>query len=451
MTNEPAHNESGAPLQQWRTLRALSHGNYRRFFIGQGVSLLGTWMQLTALPWLVYRLTKDPFLVGLNNFASNIPWLLLLPVAGVFLDRWNLLRMVMVTQALAMVQAFILAGLVLFGAADIWQLIVLSLSLGCVNAFDLPARQAMLPELLETREDLSNAIALNSSLFNAARLVGPALAGLLSSFGSVGEGWCFLLNAVSFLAVLISLTTITVKPPLVRPEVSPFFEGLAEGLRYVWGHPPIRAVLVLVAIVGFVAMPYTVLIPIFAGDVLQGDPQTYGWLLAASGFGALIGALYLASRPNIRGSASRIVVTGLIAAASMTAFAFSQNIALSMVLMLLSGMNVMLMLVSCNTLVQTIVPDDMRGRAMSLYSMAFMGLTPFGHLIGGWIASRWDPTTAMLICATGCLAGSVWFVPYLGVVRAAIREHVRPKTIAVVIAAEGENVVAELPEEVSRV
>jgi MFS family permease len=404
-------------------VRALAHRNYRRFFAGQGVSLLGTWMQQTALTWLVYRLTDDAFLVGLNNFASQIPSLALLPVAGVLLDRWNLLRIVIGTQTLAMVQAFILAALTLLRVADIWQLMALAFGLGCVNSFDLPARQALLPELLDDREDLANAIALNSSLFNAARLVGPALAGVLAAVSDHGEGWCFLLNGISFLAVLLSLTTVTIKP-VPRPTPPPVLHGLWEGLTYVWSHAPTRAVMITVSIIGFVGIPYTVLVPVFAKEILQGDSRTYGLLLTASGVGALIGAIYLASRINIRGSASRIVVAGLAVAVSMVAFAFSENFWLSMALMLLASMNMMLMLVSSNALVQSIVPDDKRARVMSLYSLAFMGPTPFGALIAGSIASKWGPRPAMLVCAGGCLLGAAIFVPWLGVVRAAIRAHV---------------------------
>jgi MFS family permease len=407
-----------------RLLRSLRHRNYRRFFIGQGVSLVGTWMQQTAMIWLVYRLTQDAFLVGLNTFASQIPSLLLLPVGGVLADRMHLLRLVIATQTLAMVQAFVLAALVLFNVCNIWQLMVLAFGLGCVNAFDMPARQALLPDLLETREDLANAIALNSSLFNAARLVGPALAGLMASLVDDGEGWCFLLNGLSFLAVLVSLATIHVRPARPHPKPGPILHGLIEGLRFASSHPPIRAVLVLVAIMGFVGMPYTVLVPVFAKEVLRGDARTYGLLLTASGVGALAGAIYLANRVTIRGSGRRIVVAGVAGAASMLVFAWSDNFALSLGLVVLIGAAMMLVFVSCNAIVQSIVPDAMRGRVMSLYTLAFMGLTPFGALVGGYIATKWGPSIAMVGCAVGCLAGALLFVPRLGVVRAAIRAHV---------------------------
>jgi MFS family permease len=440
------------PSARHRLLRALGHRNYRRYFVGQGVSLIGTWMQQTALTWLVYRLTDDAFLVGLNTFAGQIPTLLLLPVAGVLADRLQLLRLVITTQTLAMVQAFILAALVLFYVTNIWLLMALAFGLGCVNAFDLPARQALLPDLLDSREDLANAIALNSSLFNAARLVGPALAGMVVSLGHNGEGWCFLLNALSFLAVLVSLTTITVRSAPALPQPAPVMHGFWEGLRFVATHKPIRAVVMLVAIIGFVGMPYTVLMPLFAGQVLHGNSRTYGLLLTASGLGALGGAIYLANRVSIRGSASRIVVAGVLGAASMAAFALSDNFALSLALAVLIGATLMLVFVSCNSIVQSIVPDAMRGRVMSLYTLAFMGLTPFGALVGGSVATAWGPTTAMLGCAVGCLVGALLFVPQLAVVRAAIRAHVAGPRIALeAVNAEPEYLTQDLQEDVPHV
>jgi MFS family permease len=438
-----------SPSARPRLLRALGHRNYRRYFVGQGVSLIGTWMQQTALTWLVYRLTDDAFLVGLNTFAGQIPSLLLLPVAGVLADRLHLLRLVITTQTLAMVQAFILAGLVIFNVTNIGLLMVLAFGLGCVNAFDLPARQALLPDLLDSREDLANAIALNSSLFNAARLVGPALAGVVVSLGQTGEAWCFLLNGVSFLAVLVSLATMTVRPAHMRPPPSPVIHGFWEGLRFVATHKPIRAVLVLVAIIGFVGMPYTVLMPLFAGQVLHGDSRTYGLLLTASGLGALSGAIYLANRANIRGSAKRIVVAGVLGAACMAAFSLSENFALSLALAVLIGGTMMLVFVSCNSIVQSIVPDAMRGRVMSLYTLAFMGLTPFGALVGGSVATAWGPTTAMMGCAIGCLVGALLFVPQLNVVRAAIRAHVAgPKLAPEPAIAEPDYLTPDLQEDV---
>jgi MFS family permease len=409
----------------------LRHANYRRYFIGQGVSLLGTWMQTTAMAWLVYRLTGSSFLNGVNTFASQIPWLLLLPVAGMVLDRCNRLRLVRWTQALSMLQAAILAGLVLLGIVEIWQVMLLAFGLGCVNAFDLPARQALLPELLDRKEDLSNAIALNSSVFNAARLVGPACAGLLVDLGegkAAGEGWCFLLNALSFLAVLVALAFVTAAPRPHAPA-APMFEVLADGFRYAAGQPAMRAILLLAAIFGFIGLPYTVLVPVFAKDVLQGGPQGYGLLLTASGCGALIGAVYLASRPSLRGSASRIAVAGFVVATCFALFALSRNFAVSLVLLMLAGMAMMLAIVSCNTIVQTLVPDEKRGRIMSLYNLALLGSTPLGSLVVGGISQRFDPTVGMLVCAGGCLLGALLFVSALPAIRAAIRAHAAAERI----------------------
>jgi MFS family permease len=420
--NEANEDGSLRPRRNW--VRSLRHRNFRRFFLGQGVSLVGTWMQQTALAWLVYRLTENPFLQGVNNFANQIPSLLLLPLAGVLVDRWNRLRLVRITQTLAMLQAFLLAALVFWDIIEIWQLMLLSFVLGSINAFDMPARQAMLPQMLESKEDLSNAIALNSSLFNGARLVGPAVAGLMAGLGRTGEAWCFLLNGISFLAVLLSLATIHLAKTPQAAQPRAVLEGLREGLNYVRGHRPIRAILVLTAAVGFFAMPYAVLLPQFAGQVLGGGAASYGLLLTASGCGALAGGVYLAARSTMRGSASRIVVTGVLLAASLAAFALSNDFTLSMVLVLAVGANMMLTMVTCNTIVQNIVPDDKRGRIMSLYSLAFLGLTPFGGLIVGGVAQWWGPTVAMLGAAAGCLLGAVLFLPALPAVRAAIRAHV---------------------------
>jgi MFS family permease len=411
-------------------LRALRHRNFRLFFFGQGVSLIGTWMQQTALAWLVLRLTNDPFLMGLNTFVGQIPSLLFMPLAGVLVDRWSRLPFVIVTQTLAMIQAFVLAGLVLFDMADIWHLMGLAFGLGCVNAFDMPARQALLPEMLDVREDLSNAIALNSSLFNAARLVGPALAGLLADLGPAGEGWCFFLNAVSFLAVLAALFSIKVHHSIpARSHAAPVLAGILEGVAFAWRLPALRGVLILVAVLGFVAMPYTVLVPIFAKEVLQGGASTYGTMLTVSGVGALIGALYLAGRASIRGSASRIAVAGVASSVALAAFASCNDFQWALAIIFVVGLCLMLMLVSCNIIVQTIVPDAMRGRIMSLYNLAFMGMTPFGGLLAGWIAKGWGPRPAGLCCAAGCLFGTLLFLPSLGAVRAAIRSHLAGRPI----------------------
>jgi MFS family permease len=412
-----------APTRRSHWLRALRHSNFRLFFIGQGVSLMGTWMQQTALAWLVFRLTEEPFLMGLNTFMGQIPSLVLMPLAGVLVDRWNRLPLVLVTQALSMVQAFILAGIVLFDLVDIWHLMALAFGLGCVNAFDMPARQALIPAMLEEPDDLSNAIALNSSLFNAARLVGPALAGQLARLGPAGEGYCFLLNALSFLAVLVALSTMRIarKPVVAKP--APVLDGLLEGMRFARRQPALLGVLLLVAALGFVAMPYTVVLPVIARDVLKGDVGTYSTLVTASGVGALAGAVYLAGRTSIRGAASRIAVSGVAGSLSLAIFSQCSSVPAALALIFFVSLCMMMTAVSCNTIVQTIVPDAMRGRILSMYNLAFMGLTPFGALIIGTVASHAGARRAALCCAAGCLLGTLSFLPFLKAVRSAIRAH----------------------------
>jgi MFS family permease len=408
-------------------MRSLRHRNFRLYFLGQGVSLLGTWMQQTAMAWLVFRLTANEFLMGVNYFAGQIPSLVLLPVVGVLVDRWNRWRVVCITQTLAMLLAFLLAGLVFVDVIVIWQVNILAFALGCVNAFDLPARQALLPRMLDSKEDLSNAIALNSSVFNGARLVGPALAGLFVKLGNTGEAWCFLLNGVSFLAVLLSLAIMRVPraPALARPGA--VLEGFRDGWRYTMGHRPIRALLVLVATLGGLVMPYAVLLPKIASDVLHSG-----------------GTIYLASRPTIRGSASRIMLSSFLLAGCLAGFALSRDLALSLVFLTLVGANLMLVMVSCNTIVQSIVPDDKRGRVMSLYTLAFLGLTPFGGLLVGGIGWWWGSTVAVLGSAAGAVLAGLTFLPALPVVRAAIRAHLNSQQQPVPVPVP----VADLCEEV---
>jgi MFS family permease len=422
-------------------MRSLRHRNFRLFFLGQGVSLLGTWMQQTALAWLVYRLTDNAFLMGLNYFVGQIPSLVLLPVVGVLVDRWNRLRVVRVTQTLAMLLAFLLAALVFLDVIEIWQVNVLAFALGCVNAFDMPARQALLPQMLDSKEDLSNAIALNSSLFNGARLAGPALAGLMVDLGSTGEAWCFVLNGLSFLAVLLSLATMRLPAAAVAARPMPVLEGFRDGLSYAMGHRPIRAILVLVATLGCVVMPYSVLLPKFASDVFDSGGKGYSLLVTASGLGALAGTVYLASRHSIRGSSSRIVVTCGLLAVCLAGFAVSRDWTLSLVLLTLVGANMMLVMVTCNTIVQSIVPDDKRGRVMSLYTLSFLGLTPFGGLLVGGIAQWWGLTVAVLSGAAGAALAAVVFFPALPALRAAIRAHLNSQK-------QQPEPAAKLPEEV---
>jgi MFS family permease len=401
--------------------RALRHRNFRLFLGGQIVSLVGTWMQRVALGWLVYRLTHSAFLLGLVGFAGQIPSLFLSPLAGVWADRWNRHRMVIATQALSMVQALALAALVLRGSVAIWHLVALSLILGLVNAFDVPARQAFLVEMVEGREDLANAIALNSSTFNAARLVGPAIAGLL--IVEMGEGLVFLVNGVSYVAVIAALLAIRVapRPPASDPSVPPW-HNLKEGVAYAWSLSSIRTLLLIVALAGFAGMPYRVLMPVFATDVLHGDAHTLGFLTGGIGVGALAGALFLAARRGVRGLGRVILVAVLVFGASLVGFAASRSFALSLVLVFFAGFGMMVQTASCNTILQTIVDDDKRGRVMSFYAAALQGTMPLGSLLAGTLAGAVGAPRTVLLGGAACLLGALGYARILP----ALRREIRP-------------------------
>ena len=402
------------------SLRALEHRNFQLFFGGQSISLIGTWMQRIALGWLVYHMTNSPFLLGVVGFAGQIPTFLLAPFAGVFADRWNRHRILIVTQSLAMVQALVLSLLVLTGTVVIWHIMVLSIFLGTINAFDTPARQSFMVEMVEKKEDLSNAIALNSSMVNVARLLGPSLAGILISV--VGEGLCFLLNGVSYLAVIAALLAMKIKKRETKHQPSKVWAGLREGFAYAFGFSPIGAVLLLLALMSFMGMPYTILMPVFARDVLHGGPHTLGFLMGASGVGALGGALYLASRKSVLGLGRLISVATALFGIGLVAFSHSRLLALSIPLMFITGFGMIVEMAASNTVLQTIVEDDKRGRIMSFFTMAFMGMTPFGSLFAGFLASRIGAPNTLLIGGLACLAGAAAFALKLP----ALREVARP-------------------------
>lgn len=401
--------------------RSLRHRNFRLFLLGQIVSVTGTWMQQVALAWLVYRLTHSAFLLGLVGFAGQIPSLFVAPLAGVWADRWDRHRLVIATQALAMVQALALAALVLAGEVAVWHLVVLSFLLGIVNAFDVPARQSFLVQMVGGRDDLANAIALNSSAFNAARLVGPAIAGVL--IARVGEGTVFLVNGVSYAAVLAALLAIRVPPRPVPegPRVSPW-RNLREGVAYVGAFSSIRSLLLLVGLVGIAGVPYRVLMPVFATDVLHGDAHTLGFLMGAIGVGALCGALFLAARRGVRGLSRVIVGAVVLFGASLVGFSFSRSVSLSLVCAFLAGLGMMLQMASSNTILQTIVDDDKRGRVMSFYAAAFMGTMPIGSLLAGTLADFVGAPRTVLIGGVACLLGALAFSRALP----ALREEIRP-------------------------
>jgi MFS family permease len=400
-------------------IRALRHRNFRLFFAGQSISLIGTWMQRIALGWLIYRLTNSAFLLGLVGFTSQIPIFLLGPFAGVFADRWNRHRAIIFTQILAMVQAFVLAALVLSGTIRIWQIISLSLVLGIINAFDMPIRQSFMVEMVDEKQDLGNAIALNSSMVNGARLLGPSAAGILIVIA--GEGICFLLNALSYLAVILSLFVMKIIPKNTKPPGTRIWSEFLTGFRYAKGFAPIRYILLMLAVISIMGMPYTVLMPVFARDILQGGPDALGFLMGSSGIGALAGALYLASKRSVLGLGRLIPFSAMIFGSGLIIFSFSHLYFLSLVVLLFIGTGQMIQMAASNTVLQTIVEDDKRGRIMSFYTMSFMGLTPVGSLLAGLLASRIGaPWT---VCCGGiiCIIGAVLFYKKLPTIRRLIR------------------------------
>jgi MFS family permease len=416
-------NEGGAtqPSGLGFMVRALRHRNYRLFFAGQTVSLVGSWMTRIATSWLVYRLTGSALLLGLVGFAGQIPSFLLSPVAGVLVDRWDRHRLLVVTQILAMLQSAALAGLALAGVINIWHVLGLSLFQGLINAFDMPARQAFVVEMVERREDLPNAIALNSSMVNAARLLGPSIGGVI--IAAVGEGWCFALDAVSYLAVIASLLLMRLGAPRrTAPKGAKVLPELRAGWRYVAGSPPIRSILLLLALVSLVGMPYTVLMPIFASTVLHGGPHTLGFLMAATGVGALLGAVFLANRRSVLGLGRVIPLMSGLFGAGLIGFSLSRSLWLSLALLLVTGIGFMVQMAASNTLLQTLVEDDKRGRVMSFYTMAIMGVTPFGSLLAGALAHRMGAPRTLLFGGIGCIAAALWFASLLP----DLRERVRP-------------------------
>jgi len=400
------------------TLRALKHRNFQLFFGGQLVSVTGTWMQTVALSWLVYRLTGSSLLLGTVGFASQIPVFLVAPLGGTVADRYDRQRIVIGTQTASMLLAFLLAALTLAGKVQVWHILVLATSLGVANAFDIPARQAFLVDMVG-KEDLMNAIALNSSMFNGARIVGPALAGILVTM--IGEGWCFFANAVSYLAVIAGLTMMRVpRPSHEAPSGSPLMH-IVEGFRFVRHTRPIRAILLLLGLVSLVAMPYTVLMPVFADRILHGGARGLGILMGATGVGALLAALTLASRTGVRGLGRWVAYSCGGFGAALVLFALSRSFWLSTALLVPAGFCMMLQLASSNTLIQTMVPDHLRGRVMSVYSMMFMGMAPFGALMGGAAAHRLGAPLTVAMGAVACMGGAAWFRLSLPTIRVEAR------------------------------
>ncbi len=386
---------------------ALRSRNYRLFFAGQGVSLIGSWMTQIATVWLVYHLTNSAFMLGVVGFTSQIPNLLLAPFGGVLVDRFPGRRVLIGTQVLAMVQSLTLAALALSGVIQLWQILVLSVIQGLINAVDAPARQVFVIDLVEKREDLASAIAINSTMFNGARLIGPAIGGLL--IAQVGEAYCFLVDGLSYIAVLWALLAMKLPPKAIVNSAGNPWQKIKAGWSYAFRSPPILAILSLSALVSLMGMQYTALVPVVADKILHGNAQTLGFLMAASGIGALSGGIYLATRQTVVGLGKLIILGPAILGLGLIIFAFSRWLPLSQLAMGCIGLGTILQIAAGNTVLQTIVDDDKRGRVMSLYTMSFLGITPFGSLLGGALANQIGVTETLVIAGIACILGAIGF------------------------------------------
>ncbi len=373
---------TGNFLGRFTAFRALNHRNFRLYFGGQGISIVGTWVQRIALTWLVYRLTNSAFLLGIVGFSGQIPLLIITPFAGVLADRLDKHKILLYTQALSMVQAFVLAALVLTNTIQVWEIILLSIILGIFDALDMPTRQSFMVEMIgNNREELGNAIAINSSMVNSARLIGPSIAGILISL--FGEGWCFLLNAISYIAVIVSLLKMELVHKPAHSKKKNTIEELKEGIQYAFGFAPIKSILLLLAIVSFMGTPIRILAPVFVKNIFHGGADLFGFLMGASGLGALTGAIFLMNRKNVLGLGKLITYAVLVFGTGLIAFALSHIFVLSVIFMFMTGIGMMIQLAGSNTMLQTIVDNEKRGRVMSLYAMSFRGVAPFGSLLAG--------------------------------------------------------------------
>jgi MFS family permease len=400
-------------------VRALGSRNFRLFFFGQAVSLIGTWMQLIAMRWLVYRLTKSELMLGMVGFISDAPLFLLVPIAGVLADRLKRHQIMIITQSLSALQAALLALLVLTDQIAVWHVLVLGGLLGIVSAFDITARQAFIVDIIEERANLPNAIALNSFIFNGALLVGPAVAGILIAL--VGEGPCFALNSLSYLAVLGALFLMKIPEKTFAASPLDFKAAIMEGAAYTFASVPIRSILMLVAAVSLVAASYTLLMPVFAEDILRGGPRVFGYLMSATGVGALAGAIFLASRRRLRGLAELIVIAGVLYGVGLVALSFSRSLAIALIIALVLGVSLMMQMASSNTIVQSIVDDQKRGRVMSLFVMARRGIESLGSLLFGVIANWVGTPRTLMIGGAFCLLAVAAFAAKLRSIRLASR------------------------------
>jgi MFS family permease len=401
-------------------LRAFAYPNYRLFFGGQIVSLIGSWISMTATSWLVYRLTGSAMALGVVGFAGQFPGFVMGPFAGAFLDRWDRHKVLVVTQTLSMLQSFALALLTFTGHITVPAIIVLNAVQGVVNAFDMPARQAFLPTMISDREDLANAIAMNSSMFNAARLVGPSIAGFI--IATAGEAWCFLADGVSYFAVIVALLSMKEVRRLHKPAMhSGIIEHLVEGWRYVFGFRPIRSLMLQLAWLCLVAMPFSVLMPVFADEILGGGPHTLGFLMGASGLGAMSGALWLTARKSVVGLGRVILINTVVFGCGLMGFAVSRWLGVSLVCMTIAGFGMMVQMASTNTVIQTLVDEEKRGRVMSFYTMSFLGTAPFGSLLAGWLSTRIGAPQTVFLSGVLCVATAIWFARELPAIRALVR------------------------------
>ena len=393
------------------TLRAFQHRNYRLYFFGQAISITGTWMQSIALNWLLYKLTDSVFMLGLVGFVLYAPNFFFAPIAGVFADRTSRFKMFFTAQVLAMLQALTMAVLVLTDTVQVWHIVTLAGVLGVINSFDFPSRQSMVVLLVENKNDLSNAIALNSSMVNLARVLGPSLAGILIAL--IGEGWCFLLNGVSYIAVLGCLMAMRLRPQEATKSVGNIWGGFREGVRYAFNSPSIRPILILLAFVSVIGMPYAALMPVYARDILLGDSRTLGFLMGATGLGAITAAIYLASRQRVLGLEKMLAIAATCMGSGLIAISFIRDFWVAVPFMYLIGIGMISQIACTNTILQTLVDEDKRGRVISLYVAAFVGMLPFGNLITGTLASAIGAPHTMLVTGILCVVASIVFATRL--------------------------------------
>lgn len=397
--------ENGSTLRF--VLRSLRHRNYRLFFIGQGLSLIGTWMTLVATSWLIYRVTNSPWLLGFVGFSGQLPAFFLAPFAGVWIDRWNRLAILKITQVLSMAQSLALATVVFTNHVTVWNIAILTAFQGIVNAFDMPARQSFVVEMIQDRNDLANAIALNSTMVNGSRLIGPSIAGFVIAWG--GEGYCFLIDGVSYLAVIVSLFLMRIGTAEITRNGKKVWSDLREGWEYVSRFTPIRSLLLLLVGSSLFGLPYSILLPVFASTVLHGGPHTLGFLTAATGLGALASAISLAMRRTVVGLGRMIAITAFTFGGGLIAFGLSHSLWLSLPLMFVVGFSMMQLMSGCNTIMQTIVEEKKRGRVMSFYTMALIGIMPFGSLLAGGVANKMGAPHTVMLGGSICIVSAVWF------------------------------------------